>query len=38
MPKGYKLEIEENLLKYMETIKPPTKKAKSNVYLSIKKI
>ena len=32
MPKGYKLELEENLLKYMETIKPPAKKTKTNVF------
>jgi len=31
MPKGYKLELEENLLKYLDTIKPPVKKTKTNV-------
>ena len=32
MPKGFKLELEENLLKYLDTIKPPAKKTKTNVY------
>ena len=36
MPKGFKLELEENLLKYVEAIKPPSKKPKSNVYFFIK--
>lgn len=31
MPKGFKLELEENLLKYLDTIKPPAKKTKTNV-------
>jgi len=35
MPKGYKLELEENLLKYMESIKPPAKKPKLNVIYTI---
>jgi len=35
MPKGFKFELEENLLKYMESIKPPAKKAKSNVLNNI---
>jgi hypothetical protein len=34
MPKGYKLELEENLLKYLDTIKPPVKKTKTNVLIS----
>ncbi len=33
MPKGYKLELEENLLKYLDTIKPAPKKTKVNVCL-----
>lgn len=33
MPKGFKLELEENLVKYMETTKPPPKKNKTNVYI-----
>lgn len=33
MPKGFKLELEENLLKYLDTIKPPAKKTKANVSL-----
>lgn len=35
MPKGYKLELEENLLKYLDTIKPPAKKSKTNVNLNL---
>ena len=31
MPKGFKLESKENMIKYVDTIKPPTKKNKSNV-------
>ena len=33
MPKGFKLELEENLLKQIEAVKPPLKKQKSNVFL-----
>lgn len=35
MPKGFKLELEENLLKYLDTIKPPAKKIKTNVYFGL---
>ena len=31
MPKGFKVESEENMIKYVDAIKPPTKKHKLNV-------
>lgn len=31
MPKGFKIESEENMNKYVEGIKPPNTKKKSNV-------
>jgi hypothetical protein len=36
MPKGFKVESEENMNKFIDAIKPPIKKHKSNVKNKIK--